>query len=190
MWRCLSKQSKIILEKYLWIIQPIFTILNFQFVLQYTLSKIEKGDYILKMQVRHEKRELLERLTEMPILLTQKLSSQITLDVYASQSQAIIGGKKMVAASIPPGHILPLYIAPLTNESKWVICTYMHYLNVLLKIMSKKFINHCSLMFTNTFCLYISFVFSKSFYHTMSQIFFRSLKQRRNISSNVFPHIL
>lgn len=70
------------------------------------------------MQVRHEKRELLERLTEMPVLLTQKLSSQITLDVYASQSQAIVGGKKMVAASVPPGHILPLYIAPLTNESK------------------------------------------------------------------------
>ncbi|OXU24497.1 hypothetical protein TSAR_010597 [Trichomalopsis sarcophagae] len=85
---------------------------------KYTLSKIEKGDYTLKMQVRHEKRELLEKLTEMPILLTQKISSQITLDVYVSQSQAIIGGKKMVAASVPPGHILPLYIAPLTNESK------------------------------------------------------------------------
>ena len=70
------------------------------------------------MQVRHEKKELLDRLTEMPILLTQKLSSQVSLDVYASQSQAIIGGKKMVAASIPPGHILPLYIAPLANESK------------------------------------------------------------------------
>lgn len=75
------------------------------------------------MQVRHEKKELLDRLTEMPILLSQKLSSQISLDVYASQSQAIIGGKKMVAASIPPGHILPLYIAPLINESKWVLNT-------------------------------------------------------------------
>jgi tripeptidyl-peptidase-2 len=70
------------------------------------------------MQVRHEKRELLDKLTEMPLLLTQKLSSQISLDVYASQSQAIIGGKKMIAALIPPNHILPLYIAPLTNESK------------------------------------------------------------------------
>ncbi|KAJ8670647.1 hypothetical protein QAD02_001906 [Eretmocerus hayati] len=85
---------------------------------QYTISKIEKGDYTLKMQLRHEKKEALDRLTDMPILLTQKLGSQVTLDVYASQSQALIGGKKMVAASIPPGHVLPLFIAPLLNESK------------------------------------------------------------------------
>uniref|UniRef100_A0ABD2WWK7 Tripeptidyl-peptidase 2 n=1 Tax=Trichogramma kaykai TaxID=54128 RepID=A0ABD2WWK7_9HYME len=85
---------------------------------KYTISKIEKGDYTLKMQIRHEKKELLEKLTDMPMLLNQKLSSQVNLDVYASQSQAMISGKKMAAASIPPGHILPLYIAPLSNESK------------------------------------------------------------------------
>ena len=70
------------------------------------------------MQVRHEKRDLLDRLTDMPILLTQKLSTQVNLDVYASQSQALVGGKKMVAASIPPGHMLPLYVAPMSNENK------------------------------------------------------------------------
>lgn len=88
------------------------------FLLQYTIQKLEKGDYTLKMHVRHEKKDLLDRLTDMPLLLSQKLSNPITLDVYASQSQAIIGGKKMVAASISPGHILPLYVAPMTNESK------------------------------------------------------------------------
>ncbi|XP_076246823.1 tripeptidyl-peptidase 2-like isoform X2 [Calliopsis andreniformis] len=85
---------------------------------KYTIQKLEKGDYTLKMHIRHEKKDLLEKLTDMPLLLSKKLSNPITLDVYASQSQAIIGGKKMVAASIPPGHILPLYIAPMTNESK------------------------------------------------------------------------
>ncbi|XP_076685935.1 tripeptidyl-peptidase 2-like isoform X2 [Andrena cerasifolii] len=85
---------------------------------KYTIQKLEKGDYTLKMHVRHEKKDLLDRLTDMPLLLSQKLSNPITLDVYASQSQAIIGGKKMVAASISPGHILPLYVAPMTNESK------------------------------------------------------------------------
>jgi len=87
-------------------------------ILQYTIHKLEKGDYTLKMHIRHEKKDLLERLTDMPLLLSQKLSTPINLDIYANQSQAIIGGKKMVAASIPPGHILPLYIAPLSNESK------------------------------------------------------------------------
>ncbi|XP_015431328.1 PREDICTED: tripeptidyl-peptidase 2 [Dufourea novaeangliae] len=85
---------------------------------KYTIQKLEKGDYTLKMHVRHEKKDLLDRLVDMPLLLSQKLSNPITLDVYASQSQAIIGGKKMVAASIPPGHILPLYVAPMSNESK------------------------------------------------------------------------
>lgn len=70
------------------------------------------------MHIRHEKRDLLEKLTDMPLLLSQKLITPINLDIYASQSQAIIGGKKMVAASIPPGHILPLYIAPMSNENK------------------------------------------------------------------------
>ncbi|XP_018353839.1 PREDICTED: tripeptidyl-peptidase 2 isoform X2 [Trachymyrmex septentrionalis] len=85
---------------------------------KYTIHKLEKGDYTLKMHIRHEKKDLLERLTDMPLLLSQKLSTPINLDIYANQSQAIIGGKKMVAACIPPGHILPLYIAPLSNESK------------------------------------------------------------------------
>lgn len=85
---------------------------------KYTIQKLEKGDYTLKMHVRHEKKDLLERLIDMPLLLSQKLSSPISLDVYASQSQAIIGGKKMVSASIPPGHILPLYVAPMLHENK------------------------------------------------------------------------
>ncbi|KAH0553976.1 tripeptidyl-peptidase 2 isoform X2 [Cotesia glomerata] len=85
---------------------------------KYTVKKLEKGDYTLKMHVRHEKKDLLERLTEMAILLSQKLSSPVSLDVYANHSQAIVGGKKMVAATVPPGHILPVYIAPMNNESK------------------------------------------------------------------------
>lgn len=86
--------------------------------MQYANQKLEKGDYTLKIHVRHEKKDLLDRLTEMPFLVSHKLSNPINLDVYASQSQAIIGGKKMIAASVPPGHILPLYVAPLTNENK------------------------------------------------------------------------
>ncbi|XP_076397926.1 tripeptidyl-peptidase 2 isoform X1 [Megachile rotundata] len=85
---------------------------------KYANQKLEKGDYTLKIHIRHEKKDLLDKLTEMPFLLSHKLSNPITLDVYASRSQAIIGGKKMIAASVPPGHILPLYIAPLSNENK------------------------------------------------------------------------
>lgn len=96
----------------------IKTKLYFIVLLQYTIPKLEKGDYTLKMHVRHEKRDLLEKLTDMPIFLSQKLSTPINLDIYANHLQAMIGGKKMVSASIPPGHLFPVYIAPLSNESK------------------------------------------------------------------------
>lgn len=87
-------------------------------IFQYTVKKLEKGDYTLKMHVRHEKKDLLEKLTDLAVLLSQKLSSPINLDVYANHSQAIIGGKKMVAATVPPGHILPVFVAPMNNENK------------------------------------------------------------------------
>lgn len=47
------------------------------------------------------------------MLLSQKLATPINLDVYASQTQATTAGKKMISATLPPGHILPFYIAPL-----------------------------------------------------------------------------
>ena len=79
--------------------------------------KVEKGDYTLKMHVRHEKKDLLEKLSDLPLLLSQKLSSSVSLDVYASQSQALIYGKKMGSVIMPHGgYILPIYIAPLNSE--------------------------------------------------------------------------
>ncbi|XP_044020581.1 tripeptidyl-peptidase 2 isoform X2 [Aphidius gifuensis] len=84
---------------------------------KYTIKKLDKGDYTIKTHIRHEKKDLLEKLNDMSILLSQKLSSPINLDVYAHHSQAIIYGKKMVAATVPPGHILPVYIAPIANEN-------------------------------------------------------------------------
>ncbi|GLH08749.1 Tripeptidyl-peptidase 2 [Gryllus bimaculatus] len=78
--------------------------------------KLDKGDYVIKMHVRHEKKELLDKLTDQPMLLSQKLPNSLSLDVYASQTQATTGGKKMVGATLPPGHILPFYIAPLAND--------------------------------------------------------------------------
>lgn len=79
--------------------------------------KLEKGDYTLKLQVRHERKELLEKLNELPVLLSQKLASQISLDVYGSHSQAMICGKKMSGAIVPVGNFtLPIYLAPLAND--------------------------------------------------------------------------
>ncbi|CAG2064289.1 unnamed protein product [Timema podura] len=80
------------------------------------MVKVEKGDYILKMHVRHERKELLDKLLDKQLLLSQKLAVPISLDIYASLSRATTGGKKMSVATISQGQILPVYIAPLNNE--------------------------------------------------------------------------
>jgi tripeptidyl-peptidase-2 len=78
--------------------------------------KAEKGDFVLRMHVRHERRELLDKLTELTLLLGQKLSSPLSLDIYTSHSNAMVGGKKAQSISLAPGSTQPIYITPLANE--------------------------------------------------------------------------
>ncbi|KAL3289997.1 hypothetical protein HHI36_023375 [Cryptolaemus montrouzieri] len=75
--------------------------------------KLEKGDYVLRVQIRHEKKEYLDKLTDTPILIQQKLSSSITLDVFSSYQHAIVGGKKAGTIHNTNSAVIPFYIAPL-----------------------------------------------------------------------------
>lgn len=78
--------------------------------------KLEKGDYFIRMQVRHEKKEVLDKLTETPMLLNQKLTNTITVDVCGTHTQAINGSKKAITVAPVIPSITPLYIAPLQPE--------------------------------------------------------------------------
>lgn len=78
--------------------------------------KLEKGDYTVKLQIRHEKRDSLEKMNEATMLANFKLTNGISLDVYKSFNQALIGGKKITAPQILFGTHRPLYVAPLSNE--------------------------------------------------------------------------
>ncbi|XP_064215541.1 tripeptidyl-peptidase 2 isoform X1 [Tribolium castaneum] len=78
--------------------------------------KLEKGDYVIRLHVRHEKKEYLDKLTEVPLLLQQKLSNAITLDVYSSYSQAAIAGKKSNVSHGLHSTVMPFYIAPLPAD--------------------------------------------------------------------------
>ncbi|KAJ4440491.1 hypothetical protein ANN_08632 [Periplaneta americana] len=80
------------------------------------MAKVEKGDYVLKLHVRHERKDLLDKMLDQPLLLSHKLPATVSLDVYANQTQATTCGKKMLSATLCQGQIMPIYIAPLTND--------------------------------------------------------------------------
>lgn len=79
--------------------------------------KLDKGEYTIMAQVRHEDRSLLEKVTQdLPLQVTVKLSSALNLDVYAAADQGLIQGKKSSAAVIPAGHIKPFYVGHLPSD--------------------------------------------------------------------------
>lgn len=79
--------------------------------------KLDKGDYTIKMHVRHERRELLDKIIDLPIQVVQKLQNQINLDVYNSHHQATIFGKKSSSFIMSPnGALCNLNIGSLSID--------------------------------------------------------------------------
>lgn len=68
------------------------------------------------MHVRHDKKDYLDKLIDTPILLNQKLSNAIFMDIYSSYNQALTGGKKAVFGHSLSSTTVPLYLSPLTAD--------------------------------------------------------------------------
>lgn len=82
-----------------------------------TFFKLDKGDYVIKLQVRHEKKELLEKVNEVVLEAYFKLASSINLDIYKSFNAAVLTNNKKVSSFLmPSGSTKPIYVAPLLNE--------------------------------------------------------------------------
>jgi len=78
--------------------------------------KLEKGEYTIKVQVRHEKREQLERLKDVSLLIQHKLPTALTLDVYSSHQMALTAGKKFTVTSLAKGATAPVYVTALPDD--------------------------------------------------------------------------
>lgn len=78
--------------------------------------KLDKGDYTIRVQVRHEKTEYLEKLRDVPILLQLKLANTIHVDVYSSYNNALIVGKKATSFSSLRSQSVTIYVAPIPSE--------------------------------------------------------------------------
>lgn len=79
--------------------------------------KLEKGDYVIKLQVRHEKKDLLEKVNEAVMQASFKLSSSLSLDVYKTFNNAVLANnKKITSLPMTAAFAKPIYFAPLTAE--------------------------------------------------------------------------
>uniref|UniRef100_A0A224ZB69 Tripeptidyl-peptidase 2 n=1 Tax=Rhipicephalus zambeziensis TaxID=60191 RepID=A0A224ZB69_9ACAR len=98
-------------------------------------TKLEKGDYVLRVHVRHEQSALVERLSDLPLELSHKLPSAIALDAYRSQGQAMIASaKKFAPLMTRPGAQVPVYLAPLPCDKLPKGCSAGHFLTGTLSV--------------------------------------------------------
>jgi len=75
------------------------------------------------IKVRHEKKDLLEKINDLYLLVSCKLTNPIVLDVYKSYNLAITGCKKLGSFSIKSGQTKPVYVTPVSND-KSVYCNF------------------------------------------------------------------
>ncbi|KJE96994.1 tripeptidyl-peptidase 2 [Capsaspora owczarzaki ATCC 30864] len=74
--------------------------------------KLDKGDYVVRLQLRHEKIDVLERCKDFPVMIERSLtkSQEVSLDIFPSYKAALANGARVRAQTVAPGSILPCYI--------------------------------------------------------------------------------
>ncbi|CAD5113100.1 DgyrCDS2291 [Dimorphilus gyrociliatus] len=80
-------------------------------------KKLDKGDYLLRLQIRHEKQDILEKLKDLTATIQLKLHSNITLDLYSDTSGALVNSRKFPSSIIlPEGESSTFFAAPPNDE--------------------------------------------------------------------------
>uniref|UniRef100_A0A915EHM6 Tripeptidyl peptidase II Ig-like domain-containing protein n=1 Tax=Ditylenchus dipsaci TaxID=166011 RepID=A0A915EHM6_9BILA len=79
--------------------------------------KLDKGDYCVKIQLRHKDEKLLEKFRDILLVVQHKLASSIQMDVYSSVAGALTGdGKKVSKQGIRPGQTCTCYVSPIAED--------------------------------------------------------------------------
>uniref|UniRef100_UPI00358EC262 tripeptidyl-peptidase 2 isoform X3 n=1 Tax=Myxine glutinosa TaxID=7769 RepID=UPI00358EC262 len=81
----------------------------------YTL-KLDKGEYTVKLQIRHDVPAELERLQELPFNVSHKLSTALSLELYSSHAQALLAKIKFGSIQLSAGNSQTLFITALHDD--------------------------------------------------------------------------
>lgn len=80
--------------------------------------KLEKGSYTAKVHLWHFSQDYLQKLSNLTLSLEQKLSEAISLPIYYSKRDALIGGKKAEKATFTAQREASLFVTSFPDE-KW-----------------------------------------------------------------------
>lgn len=82
-----------------------------------TSKKLEKGNYRLNVQLRHQNDSLLEKFKDLPCEIRWKLASPITLEGYHTHEEAFKGeGKKITKLNMRGGRQIRCFFAPIPED--------------------------------------------------------------------------
>lgn len=79
-------------------------------------TKLDKGEYTIRLQIRHEKRDLLEKINEANMVALFKLPNSLNLEIYDHYNQAVIMGRKFNFCTVKQDCPKVLYVSPLSQE--------------------------------------------------------------------------
>lgn len=69
-------------------------------------TDLKKGDYIIRLQLRHDDAALLDKMKDVPVVVERKLKEAVTVPVYATVRDAVKAAKPVKERSLYAGKLL------------------------------------------------------------------------------------
>ncbi|GAX82749.1 hypothetical protein CEUSTIGMA_g10175.t1 [Chlamydomonas eustigma] len=80
-------------------------------------TQLKKGDYTVRLMLRHDSQDMLDKLTNLPLVVRRRLESAVQLPVYTSKREAMSGGAPMSSEFLlRRGDSQALFLGPLPDD--------------------------------------------------------------------------
>ncbi|KAL0038695.1 hypothetical protein WJX79_003623 [Trebouxia sp. C0005] len=79
-------------------------------------ADLKKGDYTIRLQLRHDDAVLLDKMKELPVVVERKLKEAVTVPVYATNRDAVKGSKAVKERALHPGERVAYFLGPVPQD--------------------------------------------------------------------------